>query len=172
MGGWARALRKGPRVRLVVVMRGAQPAPTRPQRRELQRLLLAAAPAALSSGALGIAGPRLRRLYLEITLRVERLDDSGRVEDEAKARLLAFFDPATGGRNGIGWTLGDGPTGDDVARALLDVPKMESIDASTLQEVLDDGTLAPWPDALRADELAWLTPAAMRFAFLAQERAA
>ena len=167
----ARALRRGTATRLVVVMRGAEPKPTRPQRRELQRLLAAAAPPTLA-GALTIAGPRLRRLHLELALRVERLDDAGRVQRDVESRLLGFFDSATGGRSGAGWALGDSPTEDDVAHALLDIPNVESIEGIELYEMPDGGTLRPWPGALQPDELAILAAGAVRFAFVAQESAA
>ena len=58
-------------VRLIVVMRGENPLPNAAQKRELRRLLLDSAPAALSAaGAFEIAGARIRRLRVLLDLEV------------------------------------------------------------------------------------------------------
>ena len=58
-------------VRLVVVMRGKDPLPNAAEIRELQRLLLAAAPASL---VFRITPPRIRRLRVVLKLRLATLD--------------------------------------------------------------------------------------------------
>ena len=89
----ARCLIKGDRVRLVVVMRGRDPQPNAAQIRELRRLLLDAAPPSLAAlSALRIEGPAVRRLRVELDLRVARLDHAGAVSQEVKKRLTGLFD--------------------------------------------------------------------------------
>ena len=135
----ARAVVRRGYIRLVVVMRGANPKPTAAEVRELRRLLLAAGPVSLSApGALRIEGPRVRRLRIELTLRVETLDDAGTLTDFVKKRLAQFFDTATGGLDCDGWPLGIRPTEDDVALALIDAPDLQGIAELKLLESTDD----------------------------------
>ena len=75
----ARCFVRGGRVRLIVVMRGKDPQPSRAQVRELRRMLLATAPAMLGApGVMSIEGPKVRRLRIELKLRVETLDVAAR----------------------------------------------------------------------------------------------
>ena len=94
----ARALVRRGSIRLVVVMKGSNPAPAAAQVRELSRLLLASAPVSLSApNALQVKGPEVRSLRIELHLRVETLDHAGDLGRYVKARLADFFDTATGG---------------------------------------------------------------------------
>lgn len=162
----ARCLAGRTRLRLVIVVKGRQPAPTAAQVRELRRLLLDAAPASLGApGALAIVGPTVRYLRLDLTLRVEHLDSAGEVGRDVKARLTAFFDTATGGVDGSGWALGASPSDEDIALALLDVPLLESIGDVTLREHVDGAADRPWPAALRSLEIVVLADDPVRIRF-------
>ena len=160
----ARCTLRGGNVRLVVVMRGTDPAPSRAQRRELSRLLLAAAPAALA-GKLVIEGPRVRRLRIELTLRVASLDVAGELARSAKQTLQALFDTDTGGSNRTGWALGASPAEDDIAEALLDAPHLESIVSVSLLEIDAIGIAQPWPPEIGSNDLAMLAADGIRISF-------
>jgi hypothetical protein len=153
----ARAFRRRDYVELVVVIDGDDPAPSAAQMRELRRLLLAAAPVSLSAkGAFRISGPRVRRLRIDLELRVERLDFAGELTEFVKRRLSQFFNSATGGSDKEGWLMGVNPTEGDIALALLDAPRLESLKRVKLWEVADDGRLVRWPSGLRPNELVML----------------
>src|SRR5262249_53410230 len=125
-------------VRLVVVMRGADPMPGAAQVRELRRLLLAASPPSLSATqALRIVGPAVRRLRVDLRLRVTSIDDAGAVARDAKQQIVMRFDTSTGGPDQGGWALGENPTEGDVAMALADVARLQSIASVTLREIRD-----------------------------------
>jgi hypothetical protein len=163
----ARSIPRGGYVRLVIVMRGKNPVPTGGQVRELQRLLLAAGPLSLSAPkALRIGGPRIRRLRIELELRVETLDDAGRLTDDVKRRLIELFDTATGGSDKDGWPLGASPSQDDVAFALLDAPRLAGIGGVKLVESLDHGLERPWPKTLGPTELVRLADDPIRIQFV------
>jgi hypothetical protein len=99
----ARCFVRPGQVRLIVVMRGENPQPDAAEVRELERLLLAVAPAALSAPeAVRIEGPRVRRLRILLRLRVASLDDAGQVSNDVTKRITALFDTATGGAGGDG----------------------------------------------------------------------
>jgi len=85
-------------VRMVIVMRGAEPRPGAAAKRELYRALVSAGPVALGKPqAMTVAGPRLRRLRVDLALQIPSLDDAGQVADDGKQALESLFDPATGG---------------------------------------------------------------------------
>jgi hypothetical protein len=158
--------RAAARVRLVVVMRGKDPAPNAAQARELRRRLLAAAPPSLAApGVLRVSGPRVRRLRVLLELRVASLEHAGAVGREAERRLAALLDSATGGAEGGGWALGAAPSEEDVALALIDLPRLEGLVAVVRREVAPDGGERPWTGALRQDELVVLAEDGVRLAF-------
>jgi hypothetical protein len=162
----ARSIPRSGYLRLVIVMRGKNPLPSAAQVRELRRLLLAAGPLSLSvPKALRIGGPRIRRLRIELELRVETLDDAGRLTDDVKRRLIELFDTATGGPDKDGWPLGASPTQDDVAFALLDAPRLAGVGDVKLVESLDHGQEQPWPGTLGPTELVRLADDAFRLQF-------
>ena len=153
-------------VRLLVVMRGKNPMPNAAQRRELHNYLLAVTPASLGAAkALRIAGPDIRRLRLELKLRVTSLDKAGALGTWAKAKLERFFDTSTGGIDEDGWQLGANPSVDDIAFALLDAPDLESIENVSLYEIADDEREQPWPALLKPTELAMLDKDPLRIDF-------
>jgi hypothetical protein len=153
-------------VRLIVVMRGNNPLPTAAQVRELRTVLLAAAPESLASrDALRIEGPVIRRLRIDIQLRVDSLDHAGALSTDVKERLAKFFDTATGGVDSNGWPLGASPTADDIALALLDTPHLESIESVTPLDAAGDAVELPWPERLKPTEIALLAEDAVRLHF-------
>jgi hypothetical protein len=153
----ARAFARRSHVRLVVAMRGADPIPSAAQIRELRRLLLGSAPTSLGiPDALKVTGPALRRLRVELTLRVDALDHAGALLDAVKRRLYALFDTATGGVAHDGWPLGASPGEGDIALALIDVPHLDSILEVALREGADDEITGAWPTGLAPHELAVL----------------
>ena len=166
----ARALVRGRRTRLVIVMRGKQPSPTLAQRRELRRLLLGMAPVASSdTDALTIEGPVLRQLRIQFALTVDSLDYAGGVAEAVKTSVEALFDSAVGGISKDGWLLGANPREDDIAFALTDIPHLESIQDIVLREGLDDGTEFPWPGAMKPNQLVHLAADGLRFNFASTE---
>lgn len=147
-------------VRLVVVMRGAEPRPDAAEARELERLLLAAAPASLGPmGVLKITGPRVRRLRILLELLVATLDHAGDVSGLVQERIMALFDPAAL------WELGAEPKEEDIARALLDTRRLEGLGEVKLREVLPDGADRSWTGAVKRDELVMLDRDAVRLQF-------
>jgi hypothetical protein len=169
----ARCFVAGGRIRLVVAMAGADPMPTHSQQRELRRMLLEFGPSTLAaSGALEIKGPAVRRLRIQLTLRVRTLDVAGAVASEVKKKLQSFFDPKVGGESRAGWTLGASPHEDDVAEALLDVPGLESIASIALVLVEADKGERPWPASIKKSELAILATDGVRITFDVLEAAA
>src|SRR5262249_51220115 len=142
----ARAIIKRGYIRLVVVMKGKNPTPNSAQVRELRRLLLAAAPLSLSAPkALRIEGPRIRRLRIELELRIETLDYAGQVSQWVKDQLTTFFDSATGGIDKDGWALGLNPTDEDIAFVLINAPNLEGIANVNRLENVGDGIEQTWP---------------------------
>jgi hypothetical protein len=169
----ARTLVRRGYLQLVVVMRGKTPTPNTAQIRELQRLLLAAAPATLGAPkALRIGGPAIKWLRINLQLRVATLDHAGALSRDVKVQLAGLFDTATGGIRKEGWALGVNPSQDDIAFALVDVPRLEGILNVTLNEVASDDRERPWPQTLKRTELAVLADDPIRITFETAEVAA
>jgi hypothetical protein len=157
-------------VGLVVVMSGKNPTPNAAQRRELRNYLLAVAPPSLgATKALRIAGPGIRRLRLELTLRVISLDKAGALGTWVKGRLERFFDSSTGGIDRDGWQLGATPSEDEIAFALLDAPYLESIINVTLYEITAEDREQPWQALRKPTELAMLDKDPLRIHFETDE---
>jgi hypothetical protein len=169
----ARAIVSATGTRLIVVVRGSNPAPSRAQQRELTRLMLGVTPVAFSAAqALTIEAPSIRRLRIRLRLSVDSLDHAGAVAADAEARIRASLDTHTGGRTGDGWPLGASPTTDDIALALLDIEHLESITEIGLAEAFDDGTETAWPATLKINELAKLDGNPLRLQFDSVEQLA
>lgn len=169
----ARCFARNGFVQLVAVMRGANPMPSAAQLRELHRLLVAEAPPALSARqALRIGGPTLRRLRVDLRLRVASLDVAGAVGRDARKRIIALFDTATGSADGDGWALGENPSEADIAVALANVPRLEGITTVALREITADGGDQSWPQSLKRNELARLEKDGVRIEFETVEVAA
>ena len=167
----ARALVRRGYVRLVVVMGGKNKLPNAAQIRELRRLLLDAAPAALSApNALRIEPPSIRKLRISLKLIVESIDHTGALSAFVKEKLARFFDTATGGVDKDGWALGLNPSEDDIAFALTDAPYLESIEDVTLLELTDDGDEHSWKEqTTTATQLVMLDDDPIRFQFETSE---
>jgi hypothetical protein len=161
----ARAFKSPGALRLVVVMRGADPVPSAPQRRELRRLLQESASPLLGGTAISIAGPRQRKLRLALRLRVATLEDAGDTARAVRDSLAAFFDSASGGVEGSGWPVGAAPAEDDIAFALADARGLEGIAKIRMLEVQPDGSEIAWSPAARADELVQLAKDGVRIEF-------
>jgi hypothetical protein len=169
----ARAFTQGHGLRLVVVMRGADPSPDRARRRELKQLLLGeSSPALAARDRLVIDGPRVRLLRVVLRLRVATLDDAGDVGDGATARVKSWFDAAVGGRDREGWPMGAQPREEDLALALGDLAKLQGIAAIAFEEIAADGGTQPWSRPAQADELAVLATDPVRLEFELVGRAA
>lgn len=168
----ARCTARSGRLRLVVVMRGKDPAPSHAQQRELRRMLLEVAPPALAAPrGLTIVGPAVRRMRVDLRLAVVTLDVAGDVADEVTRRIAAFFDTEQGGEVRDGWPLGLAPREEDIAQALLDIRALESIAAINLVEIDSEGRELLWPATLRAHELAMLAADGVRTSFEMMEEA-
>ena len=162
----ARCLIRGDRIRLVIVMRGRNPQPTAAQIRELRRLLLDAAPPSLAApNTLTIEGPAVRRLRVDLGLRVATLDHAGAVAQDVKKRLIGLFDPATGGLDRDGWALGENPTEGDIALALIDTARLDSIGGVGLREDKGQGLESVWPETIKPNELVMLADDPVRLHF-------
>ncbi len=111
----------------------------------------------------------LRRLRLDLRLRVSSLDDAGSVARAAKQRLTRFFDTGLGGVDEDGFPLGVNTNEDDVALALLDLPHLDGIEAVNLREVLADAAEREWPSSLKATELVTLAEDPLRIQFQSSE---
>jgi hypothetical protein len=160
------------KVRVVVVMRGAEPRPAAAARRELYRALTDKAPVALTKpGALTIAAPRIRHLRIDLKLEVPSLDNAGEVGDAVKGALVQLFDPATGG-SGNGWELSAAPGEDDIALALINIPNLQSIESISFYEIAADASDTPWSGNVRRDDLVMLADDPVRLVFAALEAAA
>jgi hypothetical protein len=155
----ARAFTRRGGVTLVLVMKGAVPAPTAAQARETRRVLLEGCSDALAQpGALTIQGPAVRFLRIELRLRVESLDRAAALSKSVNERLTAFFDTGTGGLHGRGWPLGTSPSDDDVVLALSEATYLDGIVDVRLREVDRHGDRQPWPETLKPTEIAMLAP--------------
>ena len=148
----SRCLLKQGSVRIIVVMRGADPTPSNAQLRELTRLLLTLVPSSLStSNAVSAVKPGLRAVRIYMNVVVDSLDNAAALKPTPRQRIASLLDPSTGGAQKDGWSLGDSPTEDDIALALIDIAHLESIVGVTLREVTSDGTEGDWPATLAAD---------------------
>jgi len=166
----ARCVPRGREARLIVVMRGADPVPTRAVKRELRNALLAAGPPDLAAhGAFTVAQAALRPFHVRVLLVTASLDYSGRLAQQAEAAITAFFDSAAGGSDGRGWRLGDMPLDTDVAACLLDLPHLDDIEDIELTETDAAGRARPLRGSLRADELALLAADGIELRFEVRE---
>ena len=169
--------------RLVVVVRGDNPAPTRAMRRELQRYLLQlGSPALAQTGRFSVDAPKLKPCYIQLTLAVKSTEETGSLEVAVDAKLKSLFDPATGGIEiektddaqvpdddapsvivGSGWPLGIAPTVGDIAAALVDTPGLLGI--AKIELFADEDYKLQFPAQIGADTLVTLAPGDIRITF-------
>jgi hypothetical protein len=105
---------------------------------------------------------------VKLRLHVAALDDAGRVSNEVEKRLSSLFDTARGGTDHDGWPIGADVTPDDIALALVDTPRLESIEDLALVEVRDDAD-RPWPGNVKSGELVMLDQDPVRIQFETEE---
>jgi len=115
--------------------------------------------------------PQIRLLRVDLALEVSILDDAGDVADAVKGALAQLFDPATD-VSGNGWPLGAGPGEDDIALALIDIPKLQSIESVAFYEILADGSDRPWNSNVKPDDLVMLAKDPARIVFATLEAVA
>jgi hypothetical protein len=160
--------------RLVVVVRGENPVPTRAMRRELQNYLLQLASPALSrNGRFSVDPPDLIPCYVQPTLIVGSTEETGSLEKAVADRLQALLDPATGGMEiektvdaqapeddtsspavGPGWPLGAIPTSNDITAALIDIPGIDGV--CDVKLFADEDFTQSFPECIGADALVML----------------
>jgi hypothetical protein len=155
----ARARLIGSEVRVVVVMRGADPLPSSATRRELTRYLLErAAPVFVPAGGLRVIGPRLARLRITVSVTIRDLDASGEIRRAIVLGLQRLLDPALGGLDGRGFPLGQVPADAEIAASLLDIDDIDSLDRLSLERVDEQGAALQLSAALGPQDLAWIVP--------------
>jgi hypothetical protein len=162
----ARAVVESGRIRLVVVMKGRRPKPSAAQARELRRFLLEASPVSLAAPrALRIEGPGIRRLRVDLVLKIERLDYAAQVSKWVNTELERFFDSGLGGFDRDGWPLGLNPSEDDIAFALSDAPLLDGISDIKRFEIPADGRESVWPASIKATDIVVLDDDPVRIRF-------
>jgi len=162
----ARAFPGASAVRLVVVMKGKTPSPSAAQARELHRLLLESAPVSLSAPqALRIEGPGVRKLRIEVTLEVERLEHASTISNWVNAAIARFFDTGLGGIDGDGWPLGLRASEDDIAYVLSDAPLLRGIRSIKCFEGLSGDGELQGPVSPKPDEIVMLDEDPVRIRF-------
>jgi hypothetical protein len=162
----ARAFPGPGKIRLVAVMKGRRPKPSAAQARELHRFLLDASPVALSAPrALRIEGPGIRRLRVDLVLKIERLDYAAQVSKWVKTELERFFDSGLGGFDRDGWPLGLSPSEDDIAYALSDAPLLDGMSEIKRLEIMADGRESIWPASIKPTEIVVLDDDPVRIRF-------
>ena len=169
--------------RLVIVVAGTNPVPTRAMRRELQTYLLRlASPALAPIGRFSVDPPQLIPCYVKPVLIVQSTEKTGSLEKAITDRLQALLDPATGGMDiektmdvpapdddtaslvaGPGWPLGAIPTPNDITAALIDIPGIDGIRKVML--FADEDYTQPFPARIGADALVILPDGGVRPAF-------
>lgn len=141
-------------MRLVVVMRGPDSAPRGAVVRELRtHLLNHAAPMLAAKDVLQITGPDEIVVRVDLELVVAAIESSGSVAAEARLRVAKLLDPATGGRDGVGWALGEMLTETEIAAALVGIRHLEGIEKVVVTK-RDGGALTP----LKPSQLIRLAP--------------
>ncbi len=155
-----RAARTRTGVALVVVVRGSNPVPSQATKRELLRhLIQRASPTLAERGAVTIVPPQVVSIQLRLRLTISAIEHSGSVKAEVEKRIRALFDPATGGVEGTGWSLGATPSETDIAAAIIGatpIQGLDEIDEIRFWMVGTDGALEPMPQSQRPNELTQL----------------
>lgn len=169
--------------RLVIVVAGKNPVPTRAMRRELQTFLLRhASPALAPIGCFSVDPPKLMPCYVKPVLIVQSTEETASLQKAVTDRLKALLDPATGGMDiektvdapaldegtaspvaGPGWPLGAIPTPNDITAALIDIPGIDGVREVTL--FADEDYTQPFPASIDADALVILPGGGVRPAF-------
>jgi hypothetical protein len=128
----ARCLRPdvpGGPLRVSVVVRDRtthRPQPTHAQRGAVVDYLREVGWGGLDQDTVAVAGPNYVPVEVAVQL-IARPESWAEVEQAARERLVAFFDPEHGGPSGSGWPFGRRPTTTDLLRVLHGVHGIERI---------------------------------------------
>jgi hypothetical protein len=162
----ARALSSGGKVQIVAVTRGQNLTPTEAQSRALIAYLTQRCPPSLAApGVISILAPRLVRVLLTLELDVPSIDVSGQVAQDTIQAIQNLFDPATGGFDQQGWSLGVLHNETDIAAALDDITDLLAIDSLALTNSVND---VPVPTA-QPNDLPVVAAADIQFTFQVTE---
>lgn len=147
-------------IALVVVVRGSNPVPSQATQRELLRhLVQRTSPTLAERGAVTIVPPQVIRIQLRLRLTISAIEHSGSIKAAVEERIHALFDPATGGLEGTGWSLGALPSETDIGAAIIGetpIQGLDEIDEVRFWKVGKDGELDALPQSLRPKELTQL----------------
>jgi hypothetical protein len=124
----ARPDRPGDPIRVTVAVRGRErcPQPTLAQREAVAAAVREAGWGGLTEDSVRVSGP----LWVPATVTAHLatpVDRIAEVDEHARAAVLAFLDPVTGGPDGGGWPFGRQPTRSDLLRTLSRVPGVDRV---------------------------------------------
>ncbi|WP_334416716.1 MULTISPECIES: baseplate J/gp47 family protein [unclassified Bradyrhizobium] len=157
--------------RVVVVLAGDEPLPSRSMRRELQRYLGDRAGPLLRDRRLSVEAPETRLLDLEIHLTVESLGRSGSIEEQAREAIADLLHWNSGGFDRPGWPLGVVPGKDDVAGKLVGIPGVLGIGEIDFFDAADAEKKTPFPVRVSENTLVRLAPDGVHITFGEEARA-
>jgi predicted phage baseplate assembly protein len=110
----------------------------------------------LLTAELFVAPPRYRQISVAANLIADPAADAGIVQAEAIGRLLAYFHPLTGGRDGTGWDFGGTLYFSETYRQLLDLAGVLRIVTGSLKTYVDGAVQPVAADVLlEPDELVY-----------------
>ena len=142
-------------IRLIVAMKGAEARPSPAQLREFGAAIGEVSGYGIARpGGLKVVAPRLLPLAVDLVLRPRTPDLFAEAAVQAKAALLALFDPATGNHDGKGWPMGRLPDAQDIAAALVPIEALALPESVTLERA-DKETAAEraLPESIPSDVL-------------------
>jgi hypothetical protein len=141
-GGDRRFAGCGEPVRVVVVPRSVDPAPSPDEAliRGVRRYLEARCPMGVD---LEIRGPDYVRVDAEATLGIAAPELAGAVEGSALQALNDFLHPLTGGRDGDGWPFGRVPERSDFQALLASLPGVDHVVSLKLTATEPSGPVEP-----------------------------
>jgi predicted phage baseplate assembly protein len=103
-----------------------------------------------------VVPPRYRKVEIEVRVIVETNANSGQVAQMLGKRLLEYFNPLTGGRNGSGWEFGGVIYFSETYRTILDTPGVARIEAGAVKTRVNDQLMDSSHDIpLQDDELVY-----------------
>ena len=121
-------------IRLIVAMKGAEARPSPAQLRGFGAAIGDVSGYGITRpGGLKVVAPRLLPLAVDLVLRPRTPDLFAEAAVQAKAALIALFDPATGNHDGRGWPMGRLPDAQDIAAALVPIEALALPESVTLE---------------------------------------
>lgn len=110
----------------------------------------------LLTAELYVAPPRYRQIHIRARVIADPSADSGAVQQQLTAGLLAYFHPLTGGAKGQGWDFGGTIDFSGTYRQILSVPGVARIDTSSVATFVDDQLVPACTDfLLEPDEMVY-----------------